>query len=201
MPEFTVPPHIKGLIFDIDGTLADTMPAHYRACLKVAKRYNFEFPLDYFIKMAGIPTKDVFRDLLKIQHITTLSIDVVSALKEQYYLEEIPTIKPIAFTMDIVKRYAGVLPMSMGTGGTKEIAIPNIEIIQAGKYIPILVSAEDVSQYKPFPDTFLECARRMGIEPQHCLVFEDAINGFKAAAAAGMEWIDVNQYHTPNYTF
>jgi beta-phosphoglucomutase-like phosphatase (HAD superfamily) len=201
MPAFSIPPNIKGLIFDIDGTLADTMPAHYRACLKVARKYNFEFPLDYFIKMAGIPTKDVFRDLLKIQHINTLSVDVLSALKEQYYLEEIPAIKPISFTMDIVKTYAGKLPMSMGTGGTKEIAVPNVEIIQAGQYIPILVSAEDVTLHKPYPDTFLECAKRMGIEPQNCLVFEDAVNGFKAAEAAGMAWIDVNKYHTPDYSY
>ncbi|MBC7450690.1 MAG: HAD-IA family hydrolase, partial [Cytophagales bacterium] len=78
---------------------------------------------------------------------------------------------------------------------------PNVAIIQVGQYIPILVTAEDVSQHKPFPDTFLECARRMGIEPQHCLVFEDAVNGFKAAEAAGMEWIDVTKYHTPEYIF
>lgn len=201
MQPFLIPSHIQGLIFDIDGTLADTMPAHYRACLKVARKYNFEFPLEYFIEMAGIPTKDVFRDLFTKQGITSLSVDHVSELKEQYYLEEVPSLQPIPFTMDIVRTYAGKLPMSMGTGGTKEIAIPNVSQIQVAQYIPILVTAEDVSLYKPFPDTFLECAKRMGIEPQYCLVFEDAINGFKAAEAAGMEWIDVTKYHSPQYIF
>jgi beta-phosphoglucomutase-like phosphatase (HAD superfamily) len=199
MSSFILPVHIKGLIFDIDGTLADTMPAHYRASTRVAKEFGFEFPLNYFIKMAGIPTTDVFRELLKLQGKSHISSEVVSALKEKYYLEEVPSILPISYTMDIVKQYAGKIPMSMGTGGTLEIAIPNIKQIKADEYIDILVSAEDVTKHKPFPDTFLECARRMNIAPEHCLVFEDAVNGFKAAEAGGMEWIDVTKFHESVY--
>ena len=201
MSAFEVPSHIKGFIFDIDGTLADTMPAHYRACVRVASEFGFEFPLDYFIAMAGIPTTDVFKALLEKQHKTSISVEEVSALKEKYYLEEVPSIQPISFTMDIVKKYQGQIPMSMGTGGTLEVALPNIRQIQADKYISILVSAEDVKKHKPFPDTFLECARLMNIAPEHCLVFEDATNGFKAAEAAGMGCIDVTRYHTPEYVF
>ena len=200
MSLFTLPPHIKGLIFDIDGTLADTMPAHYRASIRVAKEYGFEFPLDYFIQMAGIPTTDVFKALLAKQNKSSISSEEVSALKEKYYLEEVPTINPIPFTMDIVKEFTGKLPMSMGTGGTLEIAIPNIKQIHADDYISILVSAEDVTRHKPFPDTFLECAKRMNIAPEHCLVFEDAVNGFKAAEAGGMEWIDVTKFHASDYS-
>ena len=150
--------------------------------------------------MAGIPTTDVFRELLKLQGKSDISSELVSALKEKYYLEEVPSILPISYTMDIVKTYAGKIPMSMGTGGTLEIAIPNIKQINADKYIDILVSAEDVSKHKPFPDTFLECARRMNIVPHECMVFEDAINGFKAAEAGGMEWVDVTKFHAPNYS-
>ncbi|WP_018344886.1 HAD family hydrolase [Cytophaga aurantiaca] len=199
MSSFVLPDHIKGLIFDIDGTLADTMPAHYRASVRVAKEFGFEFPLDYFIKMAGIPTTDVFRELLKLQGKSHISSEDASALKEKYYLEEVPSILPISYTMNIVKKYVGQIPMSMGTGGTLEIAIPNIKQIGVDKYIDILVSAEDVTKHKPFPDTFLECAKRMNIAPEQCLVFEDAVNGFKAAEAGGMEWIDVTKFHAPVY--
>ncbi len=201
MHSFILPSHIKGLIFDIDGTLADTMPAHYRASLRVAKEFGFEFPLDYFIKMAGIPTTDVFKELLRLQNKTSISSEQVSALKEKYYIDEVPNIQAISYTMDIVKKYVGQIPMSMGTGGTLEIAIPNIKRIDADSYISILVSAEDVAKHKPFPDTFLECAKRMNIPPHQCLVFEDAVNGFKAAEAAGMEWIDVTEFHAPVYIF
>lgn len=201
MSSFILPSHIKGLIFDIDGTLADTMPAHYRASSKAAVEFGFEFPLDYFIKSAGTPTIEVFRTLMKLQGVSTVSTEEVSALKEKYYLEEVPSILPITYTMDIVKEFHGKIPMSMGTGGTLEIAIPNIKQINVGVYIDILVSAEDVTKHKPFPDTFLECAKRMHVEPQRCLVFEDAINGFKAAEAGGMEWIDVTKFHAPNYVY
>lgn len=200
MSTFEVPSHIKGFIFDIDGTLADTMPAHYRACVRVASELGFEFPLDYFIAMAGIPTTDVFKTLLENQQKTSISFEEASALKEKYYLEEVPSIQPISFTMDIVKKYHGQIPMSMGTGGTLEVALPNIKQIQVDKYISILVSAENVKKHKPFPDTFLECARLMQVKPEECLVFEDALNGFRAAEAAGMGWIDVTRYHTPEYS-
>jgi beta-phosphoglucomutase-like phosphatase (HAD superfamily) len=199
MSKFQLPKHIKGLIFDIDGTLADTMPAHYRASSKAAQHYGFEFPLDYFIKSAGTPTIKVFQTLIELQGVFNVSAEEVSTLKEKYYLEEVPSILPIQYTMDIVKEFHGKIPMSMGTGGTLEIAIPNIKQIGVDLYIGILVTAEDVTNHKPFPDTFLECAKRMNILPQYCLVFEDAINGFKAADAAGMEWIDVTQFHAPIY--
>jgi beta-phosphoglucomutase-like phosphatase (HAD superfamily) len=201
MSSFILPDHIKGLIFDIDGTLADTMPAHYRASIRVAKEFGFEFPLDYFIKMAGIPTTDVFKALLELQGKSHISFEKASELKERYYLEEVPSILPISYTMDIVKTYVGKIPMSMGTGGTLEIAIPNIKQIEVDTYIDILVSAEDVTKHKPFPDTFLECAKRMNVPPHQCLVFEDAVNGFKAAEAGGMEWIDVTKFHAPDYVY
>ncbi|MFN8415604.1 MAG: HAD-IA family hydrolase [Cytophagaceae bacterium] len=198
--DFILPPHIKGLIFDIDGTLADTMPAHFAASQRVAKEMGFEFPLEYFLSSAGTPTTKVFEALLASQGKSHIDAIAASALKEKYYLELIPTVLPIPFTMNIVKAYAGKIPMSMGTGGTLEIALPNIEVIGVQEFIPILVSAEDVRRHKPFPDTFLACAARMGIPPGNCLVFEDAENGFTAAKEAGMNYIDVREYHTSDFT-
>ena len=198
--DFILPPHIKGLIFDIDGTLADTMPAHFAASQRAAKEMGFEFPLEYFLSSAGTPTTKVFETLLASQNKSHISALEASALKEKYYLELIPTIRPINFTMNIVKFYSGKIPMSMGTGGTLEIALPHIEAIGVQQYIPILVSAEDVRRHKPFPDTFLACAARMGIPPHQCLVFEDAENGFTAAKDAGMSFIDVREYHQSDYS-
>jgi len=198
--DFILPPHIKGLIFDIDGTLADTTPAHFAASQRAAQEMGFEFPLEYFLSSAGTPTTKVFEALLASQGKSHIDAIAASALKEKYYLELIPTVLPIPFTMNIVKNYAGKMPMSMGTGGTLEIALPNIEAIKVEQYIPILVSAEDVRRHKPFPDTFLTCAARMGIAPEYCLVFEDAENGFTAARDAGMDFVDVRQYHQSNFT-
>ncbi|MCU0417124.1 MAG: HAD-IA family hydrolase [Cytophagaceae bacterium] len=197
---FILPAHIKGLIFDIDGTLADTMPAHYAASQRAAESLGFEFPLSFFLASAGTPTVKVFEALLKDQGITHVLPSKAAALKEKLYLTLMEHITPIPFTLDIVKAYAGQLPMSMGTGGTLEIALPTIEKIGVQQYIPILVSAEDVRRHKPFPDTFLTCAARMGVAPENCLVFEDAVNGFQAARDAGMEYIDVRDFHTSDYS-
>ena len=58
------------------------------------------------------------------------------------------------------------------------------------------MAAEDVKHGKPAPDVFLEAARRLGVEPKQCIVFEDANLGIQAATAAGMAVIDVRGYHT-----
>ncbi len=85
--------------------------------------------------------------------------------------------------------------MAVGTGGKRTIASETLQILGLDKYIPILVSADDVENHKPEPETFLKCAELMGISPRNCQVFEDANLGFQAAKAAGMMLTDVTPFY------
>jgi beta-phosphoglucomutase family hydrolase len=197
--EIIIPSHIKGLIFDIDGTIADTMPLHFKATQRVAQEFDFTFELNQFTQLDGIPTEKVFEMVLKEQQKNDLDITLVTEKKEKYYTELLESVKPIDITFNLIKQEYNHRAMSMGTGASRDIALKNILKCGFELYIPHLVTADDVQKHKPHPDTFLKCAELMGLTPTECLVFEDAVPGFQAAQAAGMSYINVLEYFTPQY--
>lgn len=188
-----IDPKAEGLIFDMDGTLADSMPIHFEAWKITAREHGFEFTEDQFLGMAGMPT---WRIVPVINERLGLNIDPekFSRRKEQVFLELLTDVKPVEPVVELVYRYHNKIPMSIGTGGKREIAMLTIKMMGLDKYIDILVAADDVINHKPAPDTFLECARLMGIEPSLCQVFEDGEMGLKAAEAAGMIATDIRPY-------
>jgi len=120
MPDVTrvleIPPHIRGLVFDCDGTIADTMPLHYEAWSRALREHGHDFPEALFYEMAGIPTARII-ELLNERHGYTMPVQETADRKESLYLELIPRVVPIAPVVELVHRYAGKLPMAVATGG------------------------------------------------------------------------------------
>jgi HAD superfamily hydrolase (TIGR01509 family) len=85
--------------------------------------------------------------------------------------------------------------MAVGTGGSNRLAWKTLEIVGLRDYFSVLVCSEDVTNFKPHPETFLKCAEQMGVEPRFCQVFEDGILGIQAALTAGMFVTDVTKYY------
>ena len=85
--------------------------------------------------------------------------------------------------------------MAVATGGTRAIVNRTLSAVGLLEHFQAIVTADDVAHGKPAPDIFLESARRLGIAPAECMVFEDADLGVQAARAAGMDVIDVRQFH------
>lgn len=187
-------PTTKAFIFDLDGTLADTMPLHYETWVKTAKIMNFEFSLDFLKSCAGMPSSKII-DLLNEKNNRTIDPQKFSDMKEEFFAKEMHKIKEISAVTDLVYKYHGKIPMAVGTGGKRNIAAETLQILGLDKYITILVSADDVENHKPEPETFLKCAELMGISPENCQVFEDATLGFQAAKAAGMKVTDVTPFY------
>jgi beta-phosphoglucomutase family hydrolase len=183
-------PRARALIFDIDGTLVDTMPLHFVAWMQASKAHGFPFDEPTFLAMAGMPAMKIIESLAK-QYRLALDPKAVAADKEARFLEMLPEAKPIEKVVEIVRTCHGRFPMSLGTGGTREVAWKTICAAGLKSYFDILVSSEDVDHHKPAPDTFLECARRMGVEAQFCQVFEDSDLGIAAAVHAGMIPCDI----------
>ena len=199
MKYFEINDDIEGLIFDIDGTLVDTMPTHFKACQLACKKHGFEFPLDYFLKKAGRPTLTVFEEFVKDYNIS-LDGRALGIEKETILETLISEFKPMPIIADTAIHYHGKIKMSLGTGGTEYIATETIKAADLTSYFDIMVSADDVTNFKPHPETFLKCAEKMGVSPEKCLVFEDGQPGIDAAIAAGMQFLDIRTITpAPNY--
>jgi beta-phosphoglucomutase family hydrolase len=194
MKELKINPKTKALIFDLDGTLADTMPVHFLAYKHILAGYGIQFTPEIFATLAGIPAIGTIEKLNEIFG-TRMNAEEVGHYKEREYEKIMHKMKPIEPVVNLAKQYHGILPMAVGTGGYTRLAWKTMDILGLGKYFDILVATEDVQRPKPFPDTFLRCAQLMGVDPTVCEVFEDAQLGIQAAHAAGMMATLVTGYY------
>jgi len=184
---------VEGLIFDLDGTLVDSMPVHRIAWEEICSAEGFTFTDELFYGYAGIPSEKIF-ELINKEFGTNFDPVKHSKLKEEAYLKRIDQVKPIEPILKIVEEYHGKMPMSIGTGSPGNDSWRTIRTLGLDKYFDILISKDDVVNGKPDPETFLKCAELMHVRPDRCQVFEDGDPGIKAAIEAGMKVTDVRKY-------
>ena len=183
----------KGLIFDLDGTLSDSLPGHVATWNMVGEKYGFRFDPCIIVEMTGRPTIEFARRMVK-QYGISEDPAKLARMKQEAFWNMADSLRPIDKVVSIVKEYYGKLPMTVGTGASRRSAEVQLEALNLTHYFEGLVSADDVDHYKPEPHTFLECARIMGIEPEFCQVFEDGELGIQAAKNAGMMVTDVRPF-------
>jgi beta-phosphoglucomutase family hydrolase len=193
MQEIEVHIDAKALIFDIDGTLADSMPIHYIAWKNTTERYGISFSEQQFYNWAGVPAPTIVQWLLK-KEIIDAEVVHIAEEKENHYQELIHLIKPLQPVINIAHKYYGVLPLSAGTGSPSIIARKTLEALKIAHCFQAVVSYEDVVNPKPAPDTFIRCANLMNVDPKYCQVFEDGEPGLVAARAAGMIATDIRPF-------
>ena len=190
---FIIPDDIRGLIFDCDGTLADTMPLHQQAWDRAMADLGGASPPDEMTELAGVPTRRIFV-ILNERHGYAIDPDRGNELKEAYYAGLVDQALPIVEVVAVVERFRGRLPMAVASGGELKVVTSTLTRIGLLDAFDTLVTADDVEHGKPAPDIFLEAARRLGAPPETCIVFEDADAGIEGARRAGMRWIDVRRY-------
>jgi beta-phosphoglucomutase family hydrolase len=181
---------IKGIIFDCDGTLADTMPLHWRAWQAIMTRHRLQFPEDRFYSLGGVPSRDILKMLSREQGVA-LDHLAVAREKETEYLPLIAQVEPINAVVGIARENHGKIPLAVASGGTRRIIELVLEHLGIRELFHAIVTSEDVTNQKPAPDIFLEAARRIGVEPRFCRGYEDTDLGMEAIRAAGMEAVDV----------
>jgi len=184
----------RALIFDLDGTLADTMPTHYLAWQQVAQNHNFHFPEKLFYDLAGVPTREIANILNKKYNLSLDPLRTEEEKEKNYLTLAGKNIKPILVVVNVLKEHYNKIPVACGTGNNKEIALLTLKAIGLEGIFDILVTADDVERPKPYPDTFLLCAEKMKVAPEICQVFEDGLPGIEAAKKAKMIPTDVRPY-------
>lgn len=198
--KYDIKPCVRGLIFDLDGTLADTMPLHFQGWLSACRKYGAEIDNAFLRKHTGSPGWMIADEIIKKCRLAS-NVTNEDIVREKLLLfsRDQHTVKPIEPVAEIVKKYYGILPMAVGTGGHREAVERTLEITGLRSYFDIVITANDVRNFKPHPETFLECARLMKIEPKYIEVFEDGDLGIEAAKAAGMIPTDVRSWYDSNW--
>jgi len=188
-----VHPEAKALIFDLDGTLSDSLPVHLATWNIIGNKYGFTFDPNILHEMTGRPTIE-FAVRVVEQYGLSEKPETLVKMKQESFWEMAHLLKPIDELVSIVKTYHGKIPMSIGTGASRKSAEVQLKELNLTKYFDAVISADDVTKHKPEPETFLECARLMGVEPQFCQVFEDGVLGIEAAKKGGMMVTDVRPF-------
>jgi beta-phosphoglucomutase family hydrolase len=188
-----IPPgDFAGYIFDLDGTLVDTMPLHFRAWDAAMRHAGLKCPLDedLFYSLGGVPTRRVAELIAEHYHLQ-VDPDAVFHHKESLFQELQGDARLIGPVVEIARRVARTRPVSIASGGPRIVVQRSLELTGLAPLFAVVVTADDVVQGKPAPDMFFLAAAKMGVAPDKCLVFEDAEPGMRAAEAAGMKWVRV----------
>ena len=195
-----IKPGVRGLIFDLDGTLADTMPYHFRGWSQACRKYGAEIDTAFLRKHTGSPGWIIAGEIIKKCNLNgSVTIEEILAEKLNSFYYDQQHVKPIQPVVDIVKKYYGKLPMAVGTGGHRGAVERTLEITGLREYFDIIITANDVENFKPHPETFLKCSELMGVDPEFIEVFEDGDLGIEAAVAAGMIPTDVRGWYDSSW--
>lgn len=182
------------LVFDCDGTLVDTMPAHYIAWRKTMQRFGIDFAEDRFYSLGGVPAPTIVK-MLSDEAGLSLDAQQIAHEKEELYAHSLTAAEPVHAVLEIAERYRGKLPLAVATGSHRWIAHHALDLIGIRDWFDCIVTFEDVTHPKPAPDTYIEAAKQLNIAPAECLAFEDADPGIQSARDAGMDVIDVRPFY------
>ncbi|WP_375748415.1 HAD family hydrolase [Vibrio sp. HN007] len=180
----------KCFIFDMDGTLIDTMPANLAAWEKTANQFDFPFDADWTYQLSGQPSAKMAMQMIERYQLELDPYDIARE-KMAHYLGLESHGDLIESTYSLLVQYQGQKAMAIGTGSQRKSAMLLLESKGVVDLFDAIVTSTDVENYKPAPDTFLLGAERTGVSPEECVVFEDTELGKQAAHAARMDCIMV----------
>lgn len=182
----------EAVIFDCDGTLVDSMPAHFEAWCEALAMHGAGgvFKEDVFFAMGGRPTLDIVVEL-NDEYDLRLNPEAVALAKREAFLKRLHTLALIDEVATFAGSLRGRMPLAIASGGSRMVVEKTLRAVGISDWFDEVVTADDVTEGKPAPEVFLTAARRLGVDPAKCLALDDAPAGILAARRAGMQVIAV----------
>lgn len=187
-------------IFDLDGVIVDTVPAHYVAWKSIADELGIDFNEALNENLKGVSRVDSMKFILGLGNRTATDAELqeFTDRKNAIYLETISKMTPA----DILPGVTDLLNLLQANNieiaiGSSSKNTPSIlKAVGLDNTFPVVVDGNQITHSKPHPEVFSKGAERMGINPAHCVVLEDAASGVEAAKRAGMRCIGVGDANT-----
>lgn len=178
-----------GLIVDWDGTVVDNGRRRLDALRQALVPYGIEVEEDWYTAHAGLPVRDLLRDLAGERE---LPVEEVIRASRQHLLTGAPP-AVIRATLELLEQArARRMPRAVASSAAAVLVHTGIECLGLSGLLPVVVTAESVARGKPAPDVYLEAARQLGVAPSRCLAVDDAPDGIAAARSAGMRLLTVS---------
>ena len=191
--------HYKGLVFDCDGTLVNSMEYFFKGWDMLCNQHGLKFSKDRFFSLAGRPVRKIVETILEDngKPIDNNWIDSFLTEKRAFHLNrrqngEFPG--EITCVTKIVKQLYGKMPMAVASSGSKVFVGEDLKQHDLLKYFNAIVTIEDVKNGKPAPDLFLEACKRINLDPKLCLGYEDTAIGIESLHAAKMDAVNVTTF-------
>lgn len=177
-----------GFVFDLDGTLVDSMPLHLAGWQHAAALFNFHYDANWFYNLGGVPSRKI-ADLVAEQQNLILDLDAITKAKIDYYHQVITQATAFPAMKELVADLFQHRPLAIGTGSVRKNVNTVLSNNGLDSFFQAITAADDVVHHKPNPDTFLLSAAKINVQPSRCLVFEDTGIGLQAAQAAQMDCV------------
>ena len=180
------------VIFDCDGTLVDSMPAHFEAWCEALAVCGASGVLreDVFFAMGGRPSHDI---VMEINALYGLKLDpeAIALAKREAYFKRMGSITLIDEVAAFALSLRGRVPLAVASGSNRRVVEKTLQMLGVSDWFDEVVTSEDVSEGKPAPEIFLHAAKLLGVTPLKCLALEDAPPGILAAQRAGMQVVAI----------
>ena len=196
-PLLELAPDTEALVFDCDGTLADTFAAHFRCFRDVMRDFDYAFDADFYASRLGL-SRTLLLKAIADTHGVTLDDAEIARRTVAAFPDYVSAVTPIALTCDLAHQHHGRLKMAVASAGTGTIVRAILESIGVLPLFDAVVTIEDVTRGKPHPDIYIAAADRLKVAPARAHAFEDSDEGVESARAAGMKVTDIRPYYRTN---
>jgi HAD superfamily hydrolase (TIGR01509 family) len=192
---------IQALVFDLDGTLANTEMLHFKAWREALLQNGVaEFTLDHFLRYVGTSNEKVASDFIESDGIKKSQKELITQ-KQTIYMDLVPEVELCIGVKDILDRFQGQMSLAVASSSHEKEVRAILEIHSLSSYFPVVLGGDMVQERKPHPEIYLKAQSLLAMKPEECVAFEDSGPGLNAAKNAGMKAIAVPNEFTQGHDF